>query len=111
MTITELIDRVRGYHPTARVDVIQSAYDFSAAVHKGQRRASGEPYLTHPLQVAGIIADMRLDVPSVATGLLHDTVEDTLTTLPEIEKTFGEEIANLVDGVTKIGQINFTSRE
>jgi len=111
MTITELIDRVRGYHPTARVDVIQSAYDFSAAVHKGQRRASGEPYLTHPLQVAGIIADMRLDVPSIATGLLHDTVEDTLTTLPEIHKTFGEEIANLVDGVTKIGQINFTSRE
>jgi GTP pyrophosphokinase len=111
MTITELIDRVRGYHPTARVDVIQSAYDFSASVHKGQRRASGEPYLTHPLQVAGIIADMRLDVPSIATGLLHDTVEDTLTTLPEIQKNFGEEIANLVDGVTKIGQINFTSRE
>ena len=111
MTITELIDRVRAYHPTARVDVIQNAYDFSAAVHKGQRRASGEPYLTHPVQVAGIIADMRLDVPSIATGLLHDTVEDTLTTLPEIEKNFGEEIANLVDGVTKIGQINFTSRE
>jgi GTP pyrophosphokinase len=111
MTIGELIERVRGYHPTARVDVLQSAYDFSAAVHKGQRRASGEPYLTHPLQVAGIIADMRLDVPSVATGLLHDTVEDTLTTLPEIEKAFGDEIATLVDGVTKIGQINFTSRE
>jgi GTP pyrophosphokinase len=111
MTIAELIERVRGYHPTARVDVIQNAYDFSAAVHKGQRRASGEPYLTHPVQVAGIIADMRLDVPSIATGLLHDTVEDTLTTLPEIQKNFGEEIATLVDGVTKIGQINFTSRE
>jgi GTP pyrophosphokinase len=111
MTITELVDRVRAYTPTSPVDVLQKAYEFSAAVHKGQRRASGEPYLTHPLQVAGIIADLRLDVPSVATGLLHDTVEDTLATLPEIEQNFGAEIAELVDGVTKIGQINFTSRE
>jgi GTP pyrophosphokinase len=111
MTIVELIERVRGYHPAAPVEAIQQAYDFSAQVHRGQRRASGEPYLTHPLQVAGIIADMRLDVPSVATGLLHDTVEDTLATLPQIEEQFGGEIAALVDGVTKIGQINFTSRE
>ena len=111
MTITDLVERVRAYTPTAPVEVIQRAYDFSAEVHKGQRRASGEPYLTHPLQVASIIADMRLDVPSVATGLLHDTVEDTLATLPQIEENFGSEIAGLVDGVTKIGQINFTSRE
>ncbi len=111
MTIGELIERVRSYTPTAPVETIQKAYDFSAEMHRGQRRASGEPYLTHPLQVAGIIADMRLDVPSIATGLLHDTVEDTLTTLGQIETTFGPEIAALVDGVTKIGQINFTSRE
>ncbi|HLY38449.1 MAG TPA: bifunctional (p)ppGpp synthetase/guanosine-3',5'-bis(diphosphate) 3'-pyrophosphohydrolase [Candidatus Binatia bacterium] len=111
MNITELVDRVRSYTPTAPIDVIQRAYEFSAEVHKGQRRASGEPYLTHPLQVASIIADLRLDVPSVATALLHDTVEDTLATLPEIEERFGGEIAGLVDGVTKIGQINFTSRE
>src|SRR5690349_20126255 len=111
MNITELVDRVRAYTPTAPVDVIQRAYEFSAEVHKGQRRASGEPYLTHPLQVASIIADLRLDVPSVATGLLHDTVEDTLVTLAEVEERFGGEIAALVDGVTKIGQINFTSRE
>ncbi len=111
MTIGDLVERVRAYTPTAPVDVIQRAYDFSAGVHKGQRRASGEPYLTHPLQVAGIIADLRLDVASVATGLLHDTVEDTLATLEQIEERFGEEIAGLVDGVTKIGQINFTSRE
>src|SRR2546425_13082439 len=110
MTIGELVERVRAYTPTGPVEVIQRAYDFSAGVHKGQRRASGEPYLTHPLQVAGIIADLRLDVPSVATGLLHDTVEDTLATLPQIEEHFGGEIAALVDGVTKIGQINFTSR-
>jgi GTP pyrophosphokinase len=111
MTIGELVDRVRGYMPTAPVDVIHRAYEFSAEVHRGQRRASGEPYLTHPLQVATLIADMRLDVPSVATGLLHDTVEDTLATLPQIDEHFGSEIAGLVDGVTKIGQINFTSRE
>ncbi|TMB04177.1 MAG: bifunctional (p)ppGpp synthetase/guanosine-3',5'-bis(diphosphate) 3'-pyrophosphohydrolase [Deltaproteobacteria bacterium] len=111
MTIGELIERVRAYTPTGPVEVIQRAYEFSAGVHKGQRRASGEPYLTHPLQVAGIIADLRLDVPSVATGLLHDTVEDTLATLAQVEERFGPEIAGLVDGVTKIGQINFTSRE
>jgi GTP pyrophosphokinase len=111
MTIAELIERVKAYQPAAAVDEIQKAYDFSAAVHRGQRRASGEPYLTHPVQVAGIIADMRLDVPSVTTALLHDTVEDTLATLPQIEERFGSEVAGLVDGVTKIGQINFTSRE
>ncbi len=111
MTVSELIERVRTYHPAGSVDTIQKAYDFSAEVHRGQRRLSGEPYLTHPVQVAGIIAEMRLDVPSIATGLLHDTVEDTLATLEQIEETFGAEIATLVDGVTKIGQINFTSRE
>jgi guanosine-3',5'-bis(diphosphate) 3'-pyrophosphohydrolase len=111
MTIGELVERVRGYTPTAPVEILQKAYEFSAGVHKGQRRASGEPFLTHPLQVAGIIAEMRLDVPSVATGLLHDTVEDTLATLAEVEERFGGEIAGLVDGVTKIGQITFTTRE
>jgi guanosine-3',5'-bis(diphosphate) 3'-pyrophosphohydrolase len=111
MTLTDLVDRVRQYNPSASTDVIERAYEFSAEVHKGQRRKSGEPYLTHPLHVASIIADMRLDVPSVVTGLLHDTVEDTLATLDQIEGTFGEEIASLVDGVTKIGQISFTSRE
>jgi GTP pyrophosphokinase len=111
MTLNHLIDRVRGYDSGADTDLIVRAYDFSAAVHKGQKRASGEPYLTHPVEVAALIADLKLDVASVATGLLHDTVEDTLTTLAEIESQFGDEIAALVDGVTKISQINFTSRE
>ncbi len=111
MNLNGLIERIRNYDGGADIDLIARAYDFSAAVHKGQRRASGEPYLTHPLEVAGLIADLKLDVPSVATGLLHDTVEDTLTTLGEIETKFGSEIAALVDGVTKISQINFTSRE
>src|SRR5215813_9791614 len=111
MTLVDLLDKVRAYSPAAPLETIEQAYECSAEVHRGQRRLSGEPYLTHPLQVAGIIADMRLDAPSVATGLLHDTVEDTLTTLEEIQQSFGPEIAALVDGVTKIGQINFTSRE
>jgi GTP pyrophosphokinase len=111
MTLADLTDRVRQYNPAAATDVIERAYEFSAEVHKGQRRASGEPYLTHPLNVASIIADMRLDVPSVVTGLLHDTVEDTLATLDQIGQLFGPEVQGLVDGVTKIGQISFTSRE
>jgi len=111
MNFAELLDRVRAYNPTAAIDTLTSAYEFSAEVHAGQTRESGEPYLTHPLAVAGIIAEMRLDVPSIATALLHDTVEDTLATLPQIESLFGEEIAVLVDGVTKIGQIDFRSHE
>ncbi len=111
MTVQDLITRVQAYNPVADVATIAKAYEFSAAVHKGQKRLSGEPYLTHPLEVAGIIAELKLDVPSVATGLLHDTVEDTLTTMEQVERLFGPEIAALVDGVTKISQINFTTRE
>ncbi|HUI27165.1 MAG TPA: bifunctional (p)ppGpp synthetase/guanosine-3',5'-bis(diphosphate) 3'-pyrophosphohydrolase [Candidatus Kryptonia bacterium] len=111
MKIADLIDKVRAYSSNADVETVRRAYDLSARVHKGQKRESGEPYLTHPLAVAGIIADLRLDVPSIAAALLHDTVEDTLTTLEEIEEHFGSEVATLVDGVTKISQISFTSRE
>lgn len=111
MNLNGLIERVRTYDSSADTDLIRRAYDFSAEVHKGQKRMSGEPYLTHPVEVAGIISDLKLDVASVVTGLLHDTVEDTLTTLPELEQKFGNEIATLVDGVTKIGQISFSSRE
>ena len=111
MNLNNLIERVRSYDGGADTDLIARAYDFSAAVHKGQKRASGEPYLIHPVEVAGVIAELKLDVASVVTGLLHDTVQDTLTTLDEIEETFGAEIAALVDGVTKISQISFTSRE
>jgi len=111
MTFAELVDRVRAYNPSADVDTLRAAYDFSSEVHAGQTRQSGEPYVTHPLAVAGIIAEMRLDVPSIATALLHDTVEDTLATLEQLESLFGKEIAALVDGVTKIGQIDFRSRE
>ncbi|TAK08736.1 bifunctional (p)ppGpp synthetase/guanosine-3',5'-bis(diphosphate) 3'-pyrophosphohydrolase, partial [bacterium] len=109
--VGELVTKVQGYHPTADVEMIRRAFDFSAKVHKGQKRLSGEPYLVHPMAVAGIIADLKLDVPSVVGGLLHDTVEDTLTTLDEVKSLFGAEIAALVDGVTKLSRINFTSHE
>jgi len=110
VNLHDLIAKVRDYNPGADIATLQRAYDFSADVHRGQKRKSGEQYLVHPLEVAGIIADLRLDVPSVAKGLLHDTVEDTLTTLEQVQSIFGGEIATLVDGVTKIGQINFNSR-
>jgi len=109
--IDDLCTKVQAYLPAAPVEVIRRAYEFSAEKHKKQRRASGEPYVSHPLEVAHIIADLRLDVPSVASGLLHDTVEDTLTTVAHLESDFGAEVATLVDGVTKISRINFTSRE
>src|SRR6059036_2642904 len=111
MTLQDLINRVQAYNPVADTGTIARAYEFSADVHRGQKRLSGEPYLTHPLEVAGIIAELKLDVPSIATGLLHDTVEDTLTSIQQVEQIFGPEIASLVDGVTKISQINFTTRE
>lgn len=109
--VRSIISKVRAYHPEANVGLISDAYAFSERVHEGQKRRSGEPYFVHPVGVAGIITDMKLDVPSVVTSLLHDTVEDTLTTLDQIEQHFGAEVAALVDGVTKIGKIHFTTRE
>jgi len=107
----DILDMVSAYIPDADLDLIRKAYIFSAKAHQGQTRRSGEPYLIHPMEVAGILAGMRLDVPSIATALLHDTVEDTVATLEEIETLFGEEIKNLVDGVTKLSKIQFTTSE
>ena len=109
--IIDLIDKVRSYYPAADGELIRAAYEFTAKVHHGQTRLSGEPYLIHPMAVADIIAELKLDVPSVLGALLHDTVEDTLATLDEIRSLFGKEVAALVDGVTKLGRPNFTSNE
>ncbi|HEX6185502.1 MAG TPA: HD domain-containing protein, partial [Pyrinomonadaceae bacterium] len=109
--IEEIVEKVGQNHPQADLDMLRRAYFFSALHHKGQTRASGEPYLVHPLEVANILADMRLDEVSVATGLLHDVVEDTLVKPEVIEELFGGEIAHLVDGLTKIAQISNQSRE
>ncbi len=106
----DLEERVQKYHPEADLELLRKAYVFSAREHKGQTRQSGEPYLSHPLKVAHILAEMKLDVACVSVGLLHDVVEDTLTSLDTIREYFGEDIAHLVDGVTKISQIHFSSR-
>jgi GTP pyrophosphokinase len=107
----ELLDKVRAYSPDADLELLRRAYVFSALEHKGQVRHSGEPYLVHPMEVADILADMKLDVVCVASGLLHDVVEDTLTTIERIRDTFGEDIAHIVEGVTKISTIPFSSSE
>jgi GTP pyrophosphokinase len=109
LRFNDILDRMLEYHPGLDVALLQRAYVFSAKVHEGQERLSGEPYLIHPLEVAGILVDMRLDDLTVAAGLLHDTVEDTLTTIEEIERLFGEHVAFLVSGLTKIARIEFTS--
>jgi GTP pyrophosphokinase len=109
--LKDISDKVLSYHPNPRIDLIEKAYVFSAQVHQGQLRRSGEPYLIHPLEVAYLLADIKLDDVSVATGLLHDTVEDTYTTIETIENLFGFEIASLVDGVTKISKMSFHAIE
>ena len=109
--INEIVDQVQQNFPDVDVGVLSKAYVYSARVHQGQIRLSGEPYLTHPLEVASILADMRLDHVTVAVGLLHDTIEDTLATEEEIRVEFGEEIADLVVGLTKLAKVEFHSRE
>lgn len=109
--LTNILEKVKGYHPRADTDLINKAYVYSARMHEGQRRKSGDAYFTHPVKVADIIADMRLDASSVCAALLHDVVEDCGIDVSEVEAVFGEEVAFLVDGVTKLGKVNFASRE
>ncbi len=106
-----LIEEIPKYQPGADLDVLARAYRFSAASHQGQQRASGEPYLSHPLEVANLLVDFKMDVTTVTAGLLHDVLEDTTATKADLEREFGGEIAELVDGVTKIGKLAFSSRE
>ena len=106
-----LLDKVRAYSPDTDLELLRRAYVFSALEHKGQIRHSGEPYLVHPLEVSDILADMKLDAVCIAAGLLHDVVEDTLTTPEKIRERFGEDVAHIVEGVTKIGAIPFSSTE
>ena len=109
--IEDITEAIRQYDPEANIDIISKAYVFSAKVHRGQTRLSGEPYMSHPLEVAYILTQLHMDAISVAVGLLHDTVEDTFATPEEIKKSFGEEIMLLVDSVTKISKIHFASHE
>jgi len=109
--INDILDRVAQYHPEAGLDIIDRAYIYSARVHAGQVRLSGEPYLSHPLEVAGILSEMKLDNISVAAGLLHDVVEDTHSNIKEITEIFGKEVANIVSGVTKLSTLTFESSQ
>ncbi|USN50706.1 MAG: bifunctional (p)ppGpp synthetase/guanosine-3',5'-bis(diphosphate) 3'-pyrophosphohydrolase [Myxococcales bacterium] len=111
LKLSDILDLVKTYHPQPDLDLIRKAYVCSAKYHEGQVRKSGEPYLSHPLEVAKILAELKLDEASICTGLLHDTVEDTAATQDEIEEVFGHDIAYLVDGVTKLSQIKFYSSE
>ncbi len=109
--LTNILEKVQGYHPRADTDLINKAYVYASRMHDGQTRKSGDAYFTHPVSVADIIADMRLDASSVCAALLHDVVEDCEASIPDIKTVFGEEVAFLVDGVTKLGKVNFASRE
>jgi guanosine-3',5'-bis(diphosphate) 3'-pyrophosphohydrolase len=109
--LDEIIHKVRRYNPRADVVQIEKSFERAAASHHGQRRKSGQPYLVHPLSVCSIIADLKLDVPSICAGLLHDCVEDTDLTLQDVARQFTDEVAFLVDGVTKLGRLPWNTRE
>ena len=109
--VEDLISEVLEYNPQADVGLIRLAYEFSAKAHEGQVRKSGEPFLKHPLEVSHILARMKMDVPSIVVGLLHDTVEDSLTAVEDIAEKFGKEVSDLVEGLTKISKVEFMSRE
>src|SRR5271167_512767 len=114
LTVTrfrDLLRKVRRYRPNDDLTLIKKAYEFSLHHHQGQTRASGEPYLVHPLEVAAVLAEMRLDTTAIAAGLLHDAVEDTSVTVDDIRAEFGEQVAHIVEGVTKISKIDFSSKE
>ncbi len=111
LRINDIIDKAQTYLPPEDLEMIKKAYIYSAAVHQGQVRLSGEPYLTHPMEVAGILTDMKMDTAAIISGLLHDTIEDTLTTTEQLEKEFGKDVAFLVGGLTKLSRISFGSQE
>lgn len=107
----ELVEMVRAYNPNADEALLNRAYVYGARAHATQKRASGEPYFGHPLEVAAILTKLKLDDATIVTALLHDTIEDTAATYAEITELFGEEIAELVDGVTKLNKLELASRE
>jgi GTP diphosphokinase / guanosine-3',5'-bis(diphosphate) 3'-diphosphatase len=111
LTPEQVIDKTREYLNDEHVEMVQKAYEYARDAHSEQYRKSGEPYIIHPIQVAGILADLEMDPSTVAAGFLHDVVEDTGVSLGEIEEAFNAEVAMLVDGVTKLGKIKYKSQE
>ena len=108
--ISQLVSKLEGYLDPEEVERVQEAYDFAFQAHQGQRRRSGEPYITHPVAVADLLADLHLDSQTLMAAILHDVIEDTPTLKEEITTRFGREVAELVDGVSKLDQIQFKSR-
>ena len=106
-TYEEIKEKILRYQPEANFTLLEKAYELASSMHKNQKRESGEPYIVHPLAVAGILADMELDTEAIAAGLLHDVIEDTPVTFDDIKRDFGEDIALLVEGVTKLDKIQF----
>ncbi|MFN4132330.1 MAG: HD domain-containing protein, partial [Caldimicrobium sp.] len=102
VSISKILDEIQSYLPGANLRLVEKAYEWAAKYHDGQLRKSGEPYLVHPLEVAYILAQMKLDIPSIAAGFLHDVVEDCQIPIETIKKEFGEEVAFIVEGVTKL---------
>lgn len=111
MGIEGIVETIKAYNPESDVAVLRRAYEFAASIHQGQARRSGDPYLSHPMEVAAILTELKMDVRSIAAGFLHDAIEDTQTTMKEIRTVFGDEIADLVDGVTKLSKLPFSTRE
>jgi guanosine-3',5'-bis(diphosphate) 3'-pyrophosphohydrolase len=109
--ITDILDHISAYHPEANLDLVERAYVYSARIHDGQVRLSGEPYLSHPLEVAGLLTQLKLDTISIAAGLLHDVLEDTNTTPEELTEMFGPQVTHIVEGVTKLSSLSFRSSE
>ena len=108
--LNDITSQILNYHPKADISLVEKAYVYSAKVHQGQVRLSGEPYLSHPLEVANILADMKLDVESIAAALLHDVIEDTHATQADIQEMFGPGIAHIVSGVTKLSMLEVTTK-
>src|SRR5215467_7077269 len=114
LTVTkfrDLMKKMQANRPADDLAIVKRAYDYSMKHHAGQTRASGEPYLIHPLEVALVLAEMKMDPIAVAAGLLHDSVEDTSVTVSDIRQEFGEQVAHIVEGVTKISKIDFATKE
>ena len=109
--LEQLCEKVQGYMPGFDKEKLKKAFDLAVNAHEGQKRKTGEPYIIHPIAVANIIAENGLDLESVMAGLLHDVVEDTYITYDQLVSGFGQDVADLVDGVTKLGQIPYSSRE
>lgn len=110
ITLQDLLEKLKKYNPD-EIEIVKKAYNYAANLHSGQTRQSGEPYISHPLNVAYILAEMHADRDTICAGLLHDTLEDTNTTKEDISHDFNQNIANLVDGVTKLSKMNFSSKQ